>query len=225
VVYELTFPYEKGRAGFRREVPVSFQHGKYVFDFASCWSTWVVQTGGEDLNLNIGSTPYRCNIAYEPQHVVEHGGEGDYFCRVPFSVGKRELDSLDLLHELAKLGLPQFCRPISPTGEAFMLVEKLMEVATTVDVQSAARAHDNAGHEILTLLLNQYATDLAVAVASKEGPLTIRICLKFDQQAEISRDARGRTSFNFRLSDDRATANEQKKCVAKLIGSQSPIQK
>jgi hypothetical protein len=224
MAHELVFPFERSRPGFRREIPISFQHGKYLFDFTSCWSTWVVQTGGEDLNLNFGGTPYRCNITYEPQHVMEHGGEGGYFCRIPFSVGKRELDSLDLMHELPKLGLPQFCRTISHTGEAFMLLEKLVDVATTVDVQSATIAHDNAGHEILTLSLNQYATDLAIEVAAKQGPLTARICLKFDQQAKISRDASGRTSFNFRLSDDHATANEQKKCVDKLVGSLFPIQ-
>ncbi len=148
-VYELTFPYEKDRAGFRPEVPVSFQHGKYVFDFTSCWSTWVTQTGGEDLNLNITGSPYRCNIAYLPQHVIEHGGEGDYFCRIPFSVGKRELESLDLLHELPKLGIPQFCRTISRTSEAFMLLEHFMDVATDVDVQTVAIAHDNADTKYL----------------------------------------------------------------------------
>jgi hypothetical protein len=223
VVHELTFPYEKDRAGFRREVPVSFQHGKYVFDFTSCWGTWVTQTGGEDLSLNIGGSPYRCDIAFLPQHVIDHGGVGDYFCRIPFSVGKRELESLDLLHELPKLGLPQFCRTISHTGEAFMLLENFMDVATTIDVQTAAIAHDNAGHEILTFMLNQYATDLAIEVAAKQGPLTTRICSKYDQQTEISRDATGRATFNFRLSDDHAKANEQKKCVTPLIGPQSRI--
>jgi hypothetical protein len=108
VVHEIAFPHERDRPNFRREVPVSFQRGKYVFDFASCWGTWVTQSGIEDLNLNIGGTPYRCEIAYIPQHVMDHGGEGSYLCRVPFSVGKRELDSLDLLPELPKLGLPQF---------------------------------------------------------------------------------------------------------------------
>jgi hypothetical protein len=224
VVYELTFPYERGRAGFQREVPVSFQHGKYVFDFTSCWSTWVTQTGGEDLHLNIQGSPYRCNIAYLPQYVIDHGGEGDYYCRVPFSVGKREFDSLDLLHELPKLGLPQFCRTISPTGEAFSLLENFMEVATAVDVQTAAMAHDNAGREILTFTLNQYATDLAIEVAGKQGPLTTRICFNYDQQTEISHDASGRASFNFRLSDDHAKANEQKRCVAKLISPESRTQ-
>jgi len=224
VVYELAFPYEKDRAGFRREVPVSFQHEKYVFDFTSCWSTWVTQTGGEDLNLNITGSPYRCDIAYLPQHVIEHGGEGEYFCSIPFSVGKRELESLDLLHELPKLGLPQFCRTVSPTGEAFSLLENFMEVATAVDVQTVAIAHDKAGHEILTFMLNQYATDLAMEVAAKQGPLTTRICMKYDQQTEISHDASGRALFNFRLSDNHAKANEQKKCVARLIDSQSRTQ-
>jgi hypothetical protein len=84
-------------------------------------------------------------------------------------------------------------------------------------VQTAAIAHDNAGHEILIFSLNQYATDLAIEVAGKQGPLTTRICLKYDQQTEISRDASGRVLFNFRLSDDHAKANEQKSCVAKLI--------
>ena len=223
VVYELSFSFEKDRAGFRREVPVSFQHGKYVIDFTSCWSTWVTQTGGEDLNLNITGSPYRCNIAYLPQHVTEHGGEGGYICWIPFSVGKRELESLDLLYELPKLGLPQFCRTltsrgsISSTGEAFSLLENFMEVAMAVDVQTAAIAHDNAGHEILIFSLNQYATDLAIEVAGKQGPLTTRICLKYDQQTEVSRDASRRVLFNFRLSDDHAKANEQKRCVAKLI--------
>jgi hypothetical protein len=73
--------------------------------------------------------------------------------------------------------------------------------------------------------LNEYATDLAVGVAAKEGPLTTRICGQYDQQTEISRDASGRTSFNFRLSDDHVKANEQRKCVAKLIGPRSPVQK
>jgi hypothetical protein len=224
VVHEIVFPYERDRPNFRREIPVSFQNGKYVFDFASCWSTWVVETGSEDLNLNIGGTPYRCNITYAPQHVLDSGGEGSYFCRIPFSVGKRELNSLDFLHELPKLGLPQFCRSISPTGEAFMLLENFIDVATAVDVQTAAIERDSAGHEILTFRLNQYATDLAITVAAKQGPLTTRICLKYDQQTEISREASGRTSFIFRISDDRAKANEQKKCVTKLIGPQPRIQ-
>ena len=64
-------------------------------------------------------------------------------------VGKRELESLDLLHELPKLGIPQFCRTISRTSEAFMLLEHFMDVATDVDVQTVAIAHDNADTKYL----------------------------------------------------------------------------
>ena len=218
LVYEMTFPYEKDRVGFRREIPISFQHGKYTFDFTSCWSTWVTQTGAEDLHLNIQGSPYRCNIAYLPQRVIEHGGEGDYYCRVPFSVGKREFDSLDLLHELPKLGLPQFCRAIDRKGEAFMLEGKSGEVATSVDIQSAEAGHDVAGHEIFRFRLNQYATALATGVATKEGPLSIRLCLWHSQKAELFPDTNDYTLFSYLLSDDKAQAAREKKCISERIG-------
>jgi hypothetical protein len=105
-----------------------------------------------------------------------------------------------------------------------MLFENFMEVATAVDVQTAVIERDKAGHEILTFMLNQYATDLAIEVAAKQGPLTTRICFNYDQQTEISRDANGRALFGFRLSEDHTKANEQKRCVAKLIRPQSRTQ-
>jgi hypothetical protein len=217
--YELVFPYEKERPGFRREIPVSFQNGKYIFDFTSCWSTWVVQSGGEELNLNIGSTPYRCNITYIPKHVLDSGGEGSYFCRIPFSVGTIELRSLDLQRELPKLSLPQFCRSTerTPDGEDFALLKDFTDVVAAIDVQSTTLSNDSAGHEFLTFTLNHYATDLAVEVATREGPLTTRVCGRYDQPTEISRNASGHTSFKFRISDDHVIANEQKRCVSRLL--------
>jgi hypothetical protein len=222
VTHELTFPYERERDGFQREVPITFQRGKYVVDFTSCWSTWVTQTGGqEDIHLNIQGSPYRCNIAYTPQHVMDHGGKGDYYCRVPFSVGRREFDSLDLLHELPKLGLPQFCRTIDQKGEAFMLSGRSGEVATTVDIQSAVTGHDAAGHEILRVRLNGYATALATDIAKKERSLLIRLCLWHSQQTELFRDADDQTLFGYRLSDDQAQAAQEKKCIAERIGPEA----
>ena len=225
VIHEQTFPYERERSGFHPDVPITFQRGKYVFNFTSCWSTWVTQTGAEDLHLNIQGSPYRCNIAYLPQHVIDHGGEGDYYCRVPFSVGRRELDSLDLLHELPKLGLPQFCRAMDRKGEAFMLSGKSGEVATTIDIQSAVAAHDAIGHEILRFRLNQYATALAMEVAAKEGPLILRICVWHDQQTELFHDTNDHTLFSYRLSDDPAQAAQEKKCIAERIRLEALNQK
>jgi hypothetical protein len=217
--YELSYPSEKERPGFRPEVPVSYQHGKYVFDFASCWSTWVNRSGDEDLNLNINGSGNRCDVAYIPQHVMDHGGEGDYFCSIPFSVGERDLDSLDLMRELPKLGLPQFCYPISRTGATLILVDKkFMTVATTEDVQCAALGRDSSGLQILTFTLNRYVADLATEIAAKRGPLIGRLCITGgDQTTSISQDAAGQTQFSFRLSDVPADAKKQGQCIAVAI--------
>ena len=111
--YAPAFPEEKKRRAFRPEVPVSFQNGKYRFDFASCRSTWITHAIGNDpIELNIGgSHKYNCVISIFQDSVMDHGGEGSYTCWIPYSVGVRTFDSLDLLSEFPKTGLPQFCRP------------------------------------------------------------------------------------------------------------------
>jgi hypothetical protein len=174
----------------------------------------------EELNLNINSSPHRCNISYIPQHVLEHGGEGDYFCRIPFSVGKRAIDSLDLMNELPKLGLPQFCRPISRKGEVFMLQENLAEVATTVDVECAAIGRDASGRAVLSFRLNHYATDLVTEVAATESPITTHIRGSADQPLQIVRDA-GRILFTYPLNSEPRRAEAQRKVIVEEIGLKS----
>lgn len=114
--YELLSPGEKGR-GVRPEVPVTFANGKYVFDFASCWSTWVTrQTPDSFLELNIGSGSVGCQVTYIQSTEKDRaaGNRGHYLCEVPHSVGVRAFESLDLRSELPKAGLPQFCRKDDP---------------------------------------------------------------------------------------------------------------
>jgi len=212
--YELRFPEEKDRPDFRPEIPVSYHHGKYVFDFTSCWSTWVTQSGSEDLDLNIGGSGYRCVASYLPS-----GGDGSYDCFIPFAVGKREIDSLDLMHELPKLGLPQFCRPETATGDVLMIVNKTSLLVTSVDVQCAAIERDASGKETLNFRLNQYAANLAVETASTAGPLVTRLCFgpsapNQDQPTEFVTDASGRTLFRYRFDSKPAQARKQKKCVS-----------
>lgn len=219
MAYELSEASEKQRKNFRPEIPLTYAHGKYVFDFASCRSTWVIQAMDQSVvELNIyGMAAYRCQITYIPQHAMQNGGQGEYFCRIPFAIGTRELRSLDLKRELLDLGLPQFCKPISTTGEALLILKNGSDVATTVDVQCAATEDDEAGHELLKIRLNQYAVDLLSEVASQQGPLKTLICLREVDERESSVDGSGRTLLIYRLSSDPAKAKKQKECVAKAI--------
>jgi hypothetical protein len=230
-VYEPVFPEEKQRPGFKPQIPVSFVNGKYVFDFASCRSTWITQTNTQDpINLNIiGGFPYRCEISYIPESVLEHGGEGDYFCRIPFAVGIRELNSLDLRRELPQLGLPQFCRPISRTGEQILIQKESFRgtlrvlappVATTVDVECATIGHERDGRELLTIKLNKYAADLVKEVG-RQGPLTTFLCSDQIDGAKIVVDRSGNTLFTYTLSANPIKAKKQRKCVAEAIGIQA----
>jgi len=223
MAYEPSEASEKQRKNFRPEIPLTYAHGKYVFDFASCRSTWVTQATDQSIvDLNIyGMAAFRCQITYIPQHAMQNGGKGEYFCRIPFAVGTRELRSLDLKRELLDLGLPQFCKAISTTGEAFLILKNGSDVATTVDVQCAATEHDDAGRELLKIRLNQYAADILSKVANQQGPLKTFICprLGIDQVDESERtvDGSGRTLFTYGLSDDLAKAKKQKECVAEAI--------
>lgn len=218
MVHHPVFPAEKRRPGFKPQIPVSFVNGKYVFDFASCRSTWITQTNSQDpINLNIlGDNPYRCGISYIPESVLEHGGEGDYSCRIPFAVGIRELNSLDLRRELPQLGLPQFCRPISRTGEQILIQKEGFSVATTVDVQCASIGHDKAGREVLTIKLNKYAADLVKEVG-RQGPLTTLLCLDQIDGPETVVERSGSILFTYTLSADPIKAKKQRKCVAEAI--------
>jgi hypothetical protein len=103
--YPAIYPEEKQRAGFKPEIPVAFLNGKYVFDFASCRSTWVTYTsvGKPDLELNIGAQPNGCFIAFI------RGGNTDYTCTIPFQVGSRAFDSLELIKEFPAAGIQQYC--------------------------------------------------------------------------------------------------------------------
>jgi hypothetical protein len=109
--YPSIYPEEKARPGFESEVPVKYIDGKYVFDFASCRSTWVTHLDGSkaDLGLNIGGQADGCFIAYIPADAAGHQGNTDYTCTIPFQTGTRAFATLDLLTELPKTGLPQYC--------------------------------------------------------------------------------------------------------------------
>lgn len=217
---EAVFPQEKARAAFKPEIPVWYAHGKYTFDFASCRSTWITQTVIPDpINLNIGGgSPYRCEIAYIPQISMDQGGDGGYFCRIPFAVGMREFVSLDLRRELPSAGLPQFCHPIYLHGEPLIVQDsKGFPVATTVDVKYADIKEAKAGHAVLTLKLNKYAEDLVKqAVGQPRGMMTL-LCLQRITGPKTITDADGEVRFTYLLPANKGELTTIKSCAEKAF--------
>ncbi|MBV8898039.1 MAG: hypothetical protein JO051_16110 [Acidobacteriaceae bacterium] len=212
-MYDAVFPEERKRSTFKPEIPVSYVNGQYRFDFASCRSSWITKADSPNpIDLNIlGGSPYRCEIAYIPQNVLEHGGEGDYFCRIPYSVGMRSFNSLDLIRELPLNGLPQFCHSIRPTGEPLIVQDSHgFPVASTVDVQSADMS---AGSSVLELKFNKYAADLLMQAAERAGPLTTLLCFHRLTRAQITKDTNGARLFTYVLSSSAAVAKKEHACM------------
>jgi len=213
-VQEPVFPAEKQRASFKPEVPVSYAQNKYVFDFASCRSTWITQTGNsEAIDLYIhGTSRYRCEIGYVPKSVLDPTHKREYFCRVPFAVGVREFESVDLRSEFPLAHLPQFCRSISPTGEPLIVQKDGETVVTTGDVQRAEIRPSKAGN-VFTLELHKYAADLLKQVSSQPGHLITYLCFHLIVGPEIVTDAQGRQRFTYLLSANPAEVMKQRKCA------------
>ena len=212
-VYDAVFPEEQKRSTFKPEIPVSYVNSQYRFDFASCRSTWITKADGSNpINLNIlGGSPYRCEIAYIPQNVLEHGGEGDYFCRIPYSVGARSFNSLDLIREGPLNGLPQFCHSRYPGGEPLLVQDSHgFPVASTVDVQSADMPTRS---NVLVLKFNKYAADLLMQAEERAGPLTTLLCFHPLARAQIVKDTNGRLLFTYVMSSSRAVAKKEHACV------------
>ncbi|MFI5176126.1 MAG: hypothetical protein ACHQKY_14795 [Terriglobia bacterium] len=238
--HELVYPDEKAR-NVIPEIPVSYLHGKYVFDLSSCWSTWVTyQTPNSFLELNIGGGLIRCQITYIPSTEKDRpaGNEGYYFCEIPYSVGVRAFDSLDLRKELPKAGLPQFCRkddppfisgkPAGPGAQAFAIWANTLDsrpnkevrvegrlLANIVDIECASVEPQRAGPPILTVRLNEYAEKLVLDRVGKAEIKADACGGKFPLSSlKTARDRSGHTLFVYGLSKNPPTAKQQRSCIA-----------
>ena len=242
--YELMWPDERAR-GAKPEVPVSYSRGKYIFDFGSCRSTWVTrQTAEAFLELNINSGLIRCHVTYIPSVERDRpaGNQGYYLCEIPYSVGVREFDSLDLRKELPRIGLPQFCRqdeppatasmPNGPAAQAFAIwvnqrfvdartnreVRGWTTLANLVDVECAAINPQESGPERLTVRLNAYAEKLVLDRAGKDEIKADACGGRFPLlPVDTTRDRSGRSLLVYGLSPNRATAKRQRRCIATQI--------
>ena len=240
--YELVFPSER-RHDVKPEIPVSYSRGQYVFDFSSCWSTWVTrQTAESFLELNIGGGPIRCQITYIPSAERDRpgGGAGAYLCEIPYSVGLRSFDSLDLRKELPRSGLPQFCRqddppptasqPNGPAAQAFVIwatrqpfldnrtgkeVQTRTTLANIIDVECAAIGAQRSGPALLTVRLNKYAEQLVLDRVGKEEMRADACGGRFPlSPVQVARNEGRPTLFTYALSNNRATAGRQRGCIA-----------
>ena len=242
--YDLVYPQERAR-GVKAEIPVSYSRGKYIFDFGSCWSTWVMrQTAESFLELNIVGGLIRCQVTYIPSVERDRPAEnqGNYLCEIPYSVGVREFDSLDLRRELPKIGLPQFCRqddppvtasmPDGPAAQAFAIwvnqrfvdgrtnkqVRGWTTLANLVDVECAAINRQESGLERLTVRLNEYAEKLVLDRAGKDEMKADACGGRFPlSPINTTRDRSGRSLFVYGFSPNRATAKRQRGCIATQI--------
>lgn len=112
-------PDEVQRPGIKPEIPITYINGKYVFDFASCRRTEIVHTEGNVTSMIVNSGSNGCSYNYwtkddvvyqDDLQALQSGKQKQGFlCTIPFQMGKRAFDSLDLMSELPKLGIPQYC--------------------------------------------------------------------------------------------------------------------
>lgn len=239
--YELSYYPEETR-NVVPEIPLSYSRGKYVFDFGSCWSTWIThRTAQSSVDLNIYSGLIRCQITYTPapegdRYTVERNS---YFCAIPYSVGIREFESLDLRRELPKVGLPQFCRQEErpgttgmPGAQAFAIsvyerfldgrTKKMEQAWTTlanlVDVECVSIDASESGPDLLTVRLNKYAEELVLDRMGKDQ-LKAEVCFrKFPLSfIETTPDGSGHTLFVYGLSQNRRTSEQQRQCIAAQV--------
>jgi hypothetical protein len=113
-------PDEMQRPGVKPEIPITYVNGKYVFDFTSCRRTQIAHTDGNITWVNIGSQQEGCAYDYQTKddvvyqddlQALQSGKQKQGFhCSVPFQLGRRAFDSLDLMRELPTQGLPQYCK-------------------------------------------------------------------------------------------------------------------
>jgi len=242
--YDILNLREQARVGVHPQLPVLYSAGRYRFDFASCWSSVVYgETPESLLELTFGGD-LRCIVVYSPKTVgtMRSVREGEYTCGIPYSVGVREFESLDLIAELPKAGLPQFCWRPEPlrmqtprdgnqivafaiwVGRGFVDARTNTSrlswglLANVVDVECASMTTQPGGRRELTVRLNRYVENLVIDRAGRDATKANTCGGQFPlSQLSMTRDAAGRALFTYALSEMPATAERQRACIAAQI--------
>lgn len=232
--YSADWASARTRPGTRTEIPVSFRDGRYVFDFGSCWSTWVdADLPNRRWNLNIDGARERCSIGIFPEDSTWLKSEG-FSCRVPFEIGVREVSSIELWREL-----PQFCEGlptlidgkldgpgwISVTAyerrqeDGRSLLTEQARVAWSPDVTCAAVETLSGGRTRLAVRLNEYAEPAMATHLAAGHVLRTQLCghgeAGFELENVTVTGAEGSRVFSYPLSTNTQTAARQKACIAR----------
>jgi hypothetical protein len=179
--------------------------------------------GESSIDLNIGSSPFRCQITYiTPWRGPDK--DGTYLCQIPFAVGVRALDSIDLRRELSKLGLPQFCGEPGQrnTGGPPLIVFakmprrvkdgseqlSLLAAVTDVDVECTRGFGQPPASDLLVVKLNQYAAAILQGLDGK--PTQAGVCR---DEIELKAESADHSQLTFQLSQDATIAKRQKSCI------------
>ena len=91
-------------------------------------------------------------------------------------------------------------------------------LANIVDVECAAIKPQQSGPELLTVRLNEYAEKLVLDRIANDEVKADACGGRFPLSSiETTRDPSGRTLFTYGLSQNRATAERQRECVAAQV--------
>jgi len=229
--YPLLFPGEHATAP---ELPISYSGGKYTLDFKSCWSTWITwQNADSRVELNVGGDSLRCHISYIPSFRKEgQWVEAEsYVCEIPYAVGVRQFDSLDLRNQFVKARLPQFCRTPGSLGVAIWshrpirpgTLPRITTIASLVDVECAVIQRQPSGVERLTVRFNEFVERLVLDDMRKNS-LSASTCNRGPYPSSPIRtmsDKSGRTLFTYDLSSVPAIAKQQRQCIVAQVTLQA----
>jgi len=187
-------PDEKQRPGVKPEIPITYRNGKYVFDFASCRRTVMTHTEGYVTDINIGARQDACSYHYDTKDDVVyqddlealqfgHQKQG-FLCTIPFQLGNRAFASLDLMKELPKEGLPQYCRKdtLPPYPPYFVDVEPTGSKGTAIVFTASYDTGDNGvGISQARLHFQQSAASRSDRCVARYDPASKSLYLNSDE--------------------------------------------
>jgi hypothetical protein len=190
-------PDEKLRSGVKPEIPITYRNGKYFFDFASCRRTAIAHIQGSVTDMNVGSQQGGCSYHYATKDDVVYRDDLEalqmgpqkqgFLCTIPFQTGVRPFDSPDLMKELPKEGLPQYCKKdaLPPYPPSVVDVKPTWREGTAVVFIASYDTGDNgAGISQARLHFQQSAASRSDRCVVRYDPVSKSLYLNSDHSGK-----------------------------------------